>query len=154
MDNSIETTLIRWLSSLSRGSYLRRVSIRVEACIAKTGCPFELVLVDDGSPDEYVANHRDEARTFPNLRAIRLSRNLGKNWLCVPVWNARGQWGRVDGRRWTTSAIALGGDDTDLANVGADIVEAVKIRRGREPLSGKIGALLFYIILNSSRDLI
>ena len=31
---------------------------------------------------------------------------------------------------------------------GVDIVEAVKIKRGRESLSGKLGALLFYVILN------
>ena len=31
---------------------------------------------------------------------------------------------------------------------GADIVEAVKIKRGQESLSGKLGALLFYVILN------
>ena len=31
---------------------------------------------------------------------------------------------------------------------GADIIEAVKRRRGRESLSSKLGALLFYFILN------
>jgi polyisoprenyl-phosphate glycosyltransferase len=31
---------------------------------------------------------------------------------------------------------------------GADIVQAVKIKRGRESLAGKLGALLFYLILN------
>ena len=31
---------------------------------------------------------------------------------------------------------------------GADVIEAVKRRRGRESLSSKLGALLFYFILN------
>ena len=31
---------------------------------------------------------------------------------------------------------------------GADIVHAVKTKRGREPVAGKVGAFLFYLILN------
>ena len=115
----------------------------------RTGCEFEIILVDDGSPDDTWENIKEEARTFPSLRAVRLSRNFGKELaLCAGLERAHGDAVVVmdgDGQhppsllpvmieRWRTS--------------GADIVHAVKTKRGRESLTGKLGALLFYLILN------
>lgn len=131
------------------GPNLRPLLAEVTTALAKTGCPFELILVDDGSPDETWKIISEEAETLPALRGLRLSRNFGKELaLCAGLERARGDLVVVmdgDGqhppallpdmvRLWQTS--------------GADIVEAVKINRGQESLSGKLGALLFYVILN------
>ena len=131
------------------GPNLRPLLSGVTAALAKTGCPFELILVDDGSPDETWKIISEEAKTLPALRGVRLSRNFGKELaLCAGLERARGDVVVVmdgDGQH----PPALLPDMVRLwQTTGADIVEAVKINRGKESLSGKLGALLFYVILN------
>ncbi len=113
------------------------------------GCRFEVVLVDDGSFDDTWTKVKDEARIWPDLRAIRLSRNFGKELaLCAGLERARGN-----------AVIVMDGDGQHPPSLlplliknwrtsGADVVEAVKRRRGRESLASKFGALTFYVILN------
>src|SRR5439155_21928916 len=117
--------------------------------LAKTGYPFELILVDDGSPDDTWKVISEEAQVLPSVRGFRLSRNFGKELaLCAGLERARGNIVIVmdgDGQH----PPALLPDMVRLwQTTGADIVEAFKISRGRESLSGKLGALLFYVILN------
>jgi polyisoprenyl-phosphate glycosyltransferase len=107
------------------------------------------VLVDDGSPDNTWQVITEETKRCPALRALRLSRNFGKeSALCAGLEHARGD-----------AVILMDSDGQhppslipEMVRVwqssGADIVEAVKHRRGRESLSGKLGAQLFYLILN------
>ena len=133
----------------NEGANLRAFLSDVKAALDKTGCPFELILVDDGSPDDTWKVISDEAGTLPAIRAVRLSRNFGKELaLCAGLERARGD-----------AIVLMDGDGQhppallpDMLRLwqttGADIVEAVKIKRGPESLSGKLGALLFYIILN------
>jgi glycosyltransferase involved in cell wall biosynthesis len=151
MDNgSLSTPLISVVIPLYKeGSHLSAFLSDLETALRETGCRFELVLVDDGSPDDTWQRIKDEARAFPSLRAVRLSRNFGKELaLCAGLERARGDAvGVMDGdgqhppsllpvmvEKWRTS--------------GADIVQAVKTKRGSESLTGKLGALLFYLILN------
>jgi polyisoprenyl-phosphate glycosyltransferase len=131
------------------GPNLRPLLSAVTTALAKTACPFELILVDDGSPDETWKIISEEAEILPALRGVRLSRNFGKELaLCAGLERARGDVVVVmdgDGQH----PPALLPDMVRLwQTTGADIVEAVKIKRGQESLSGKLGALLFYIILN------
>ena len=131
------------------GANLRAFISEVKAALEKAGALFELILVDDGSPDDTWEVIADEARTLPALRAVRLSRNFGKELaLCAGLERARGD-----------AIVLMDGDGQhppallpDMLRLwqttGADIVEAIKIKRGPESLSGKFGALLFYIILN------
>ena len=133
----------------NEGANLRAFLSGVKAALDKTGCPFELILIDDGSPDETWKVISDEAGTLPAIRAVRLSRNFGKELaLCAGLERARGD-----------AIVLMDGDGQhppallpDMLRLwqttGADIVEAVKIKRGQESLTGKIGALLFYLILN------
>src|SRR5215831_3583463 len=110
---------------------------------------YELLLVDDGSPDDTWRVIEAEVTSGRLLRALRLSRNFGKeSALCAGLEHAQGDAVIVmdaDGqhppslipnmvRLWQSS--------------GADVVEAVKRRRGRESVSSKVGAQLFYFILN------
>jgi glycosyltransferase involved in cell wall biosynthesis len=117
--------------------------------LGKTGCRFELIIVDDGSPDETWQILSDDARTIPNLHGLRLSRNFGKELaLCAGLERARGD-----------AVIVMDGDGQHppallpemirlWRTTGADIVEAVKTKRGPESFSGRTGALLFYVVLN------
>jgi polyisoprenyl-phosphate glycosyltransferase len=133
----------------SEGGQLSTFLASVRDSLSQCNLPYELVLIDDGSPDDTWRVIAGEANTCQTIRALRLSRNFGKeSALCAGLEHARGDTVIVmdaDGqhppsllpemvRMWRSS--------------GADIVEAVKRRRGRESLSSKLGAQLFYFILN------
>lgn len=128
---------------------LRPLLAGVTTALGKTGFPFELIVVDDGSPDETWQTLSEEAKSFPTLQGLRLSRNFGKELaLCAGLERARGDAVIVmdgDGqhppellpemvRLWQTSRV--------------DIVEAVKSKRGPESFTQRFGALLFYVFLN------
>jgi glycosyltransferase involved in cell wall biosynthesis len=108
-----------------------------------------LIVIDDGSPDETWKIISEEAATFPRLHGLRLSRNFGKELaLCAGLERARGD-----------VVIVMDGDGQhppgllpDMVRLwqttGADIVEAVKSKRGPESLTQRFGALLFYVVLS------
>lgn len=131
------------------GRNLLGVLQAVRASLDSCKLPYELVLVDDGSSDDTWQVIAAEAKLFPAIRAFRLSRNFGKEAaLCAGLERARGD-----------AVILMDADGQHPPSLlpsmvemwqssGADIVEAVKRKRGTESLSGKLSALLFYIILN------
>jgi glycosyltransferase involved in cell wall biosynthesis len=95
--------------------------------------PYELILIDDGSPDNSWQVITAEAKATPVVRGLRLSRNFGKEAaLCAGLQYASGNAVIVidaDGQH----PPSLIPDMVRLwQNSGADIVEAVKRRRGRE----------------------
>jgi glycosyltransferase involved in cell wall biosynthesis len=121
----------------------------VRDSLSQCNLPYELVLVDDGSPDDTWRVIIEEAKSSQTICALRLSRNFGKeSAVCAGLEHARGD-----------AIIVMDADGQHPPSLipemvrtwqrsGADIVEAVKRRRGRESLSSKIGAQLFYFILN------
>jgi glycosyltransferase involved in cell wall biosynthesis len=131
------------------GNHLREFLSAVRQAMAKCNLPYELVLVDDGSPDNTWQVITEEAKGSQVLRALRLSRNFGKeSALCAGLKHANG-----------AAVILMDADGQHPPSLipemvrlwqssGADIVEAVKRRRGRESLASKVGAQLFYFILN------
>src|SRR5436189_5164909 len=133
----------------NEGSHLRELLANLKRPLQDVGCRFEVVLVDDGSFDDTWTKVKDEARIWPDLRAIRLSRNFGKELaLCAGLERARGN-----------AVIVMDGDGQHPPSLlplliekwrssGIDIVQAVKAKRGRESLASKLGALFFYVILN------
>jgi glycosyltransferase involved in cell wall biosynthesis len=149
-DVSPTTPLISVVIPLyNEGSHLRELLSDLKTALQETGCRFEVILVDDGSPDDTWENIKEEAQAFPSLRAVRLSRNFGKELaLCAGLERAHGD-----------AVVAMDGDGQHPPSLlpmmvekwrssGADIVHAVKTKRGREPVAGKVGAFLFYLILN------
>lgn len=76
----------------NEGANLHSFLSDVRAALDKTGHPFELVLIDDGSPDDTWKVISDEALLFPDIRAVRLSRNFGKELaVCAGLERARGE---------------------------------------------------------------
>src|SRR6266702_2133987 len=133
----------------NEGSHVSALLSDLKTALEETGCQFDVILVDDGSRDDTWERIKAEARTLSNLRAVRLSRNFGKELaLCAGLERARGN-----------AVIVMDGDGQHPPSLlplliknwrtsGADVVEAVKRRRGRESLASKFGALTFYVILN------
>lgn len=71
---------------------LRELYERVRDATSALG-NFELVLVDDGSPDESWSVIRELARHDPRVRGVRLSRNFGQhNAITAGLQHARGDW--------------------------------------------------------------
>jgi glycosyltransferase involved in cell wall biosynthesis len=63
----------------------------VRQALAQCDLRFELLLVDDGSSDTTWQIVAGEAQAFPAVRALRLSRNFGKEAaLCAGLEHARG----------------------------------------------------------------
>jgi glycosyltransferase involved in cell wall biosynthesis len=74
------------------GEYLSVVLATIVAEVEKTGELFEILLVDDGSPDNTWEVIREISTHYPMLRALRLSRNFGKEYaLCAGLEIAKGQ---------------------------------------------------------------
>ena len=128
---------------------LRPLLSGVTTALAKTGAPFELIVIDDGSPDETWQILSEEAKAFPTLHGLRLSRNFGKELaLCAGLERARGD-----------AVIVMDGDGQHPPELlpemvrlwqtsGVDIVEAVKSKRGPESFTQRFGALLFYVVFS------
>jgi len=131
------------------GGHLRVLLATVRESLDECHLPYELILVDDGSSDDTWRVIAAEAKVSPAIRALRLSRNFGKeSALCAGLEHSRGDAVIVmdaDGQHPPSLLpemvrIWSGGE--------VDIVEAVKSDRGREPMFGKLSAGLFYLIWN------
>src|SRR5438128_10350869 len=131
------------------GTHLPAFLTAVRSSLEECNLPYELMLVDDGSPDDTWRLIAAEAKNCQVMRALRLSRNFGKeSALCAGLEHARGDAVIVidaDGQHPPSLIPAM---VRLWQNSRADIVEAVKRRRGRESLSSKFGAQLSYVILN------
>jgi len=110
----------------------------------------EFILVDDGSRDNTWEELKRLSVDLQNVLAIRLSRNFGKEAaLCAALEAAHGD-----------ACVVM---DSDLQHPpeiipqmvrmwreeGYDVVEGVKSSRGKESITNKVGAHLFYSILKN-----
>lgn len=95
---SPESTSIRPVLSVVSPVYgcvgcLEALADRVWAAIAPGGESFELILVDDGSPDGAWSRIKEIAATRPWVRGLRLSRNFGQHpAIAAGLLHARGEW--------------------------------------------------------------
>lgn len=133
----------------NEGEHLRDSLLTIVAYIRQTRMVFELIVVDDGSKDTTWIELQSLLHDIPELKALRLSRNFGKELaLCAGLEHASG-----------SAVIVMDGDLQHPPELipemirswrieGYDIVECVKESRGEEPLFKKAGASLFYGMLN------
>jgi len=131
------------------GDHIRDVLLQVQQALASANVSYEIVLVDDGSPDNTWKIISEEAKASSAIRAVRLSRNFGKeSALCAGLELVRGD-----------AVIVMDGDGqhppsllpkmiTLWRETGADIVEGRKVTRGKETLLDKLSAGLFYLVWN------
>lgn len=112
-----------------------------------TGLPFELIVVDDGSQDGTWAALQSLRSGIPELVALRLSRNFGKEGAIAAGLDAASG----------DACIVLDADlqhPPDLIpemvrlwrDEGWDVVEAVKSHRGDESLAHRLATRTFYRI--------
>lgn len=110
------------------------------------GESYELVLVDDGSPDTTWDEIMALKSVHPHITALRFSRNFGKEAaLAAGLDKARGEAVVVmDGDLQHPPELI--GQMLGLWRDGAEVVEAVKRSRGAETLTSRVRAKLFYRI--------
>ena len=131
-------------------SHFSQVFITLNEVVESLQISYEFIIVDDGSPDDSWNVIQNLAEQYPSIiTAVRLSRNFGKeSALCAGLETVSGD-----------AVIVMDGDLQHPPELipkmvhiwhqsGVDIVEAVKVSRGRESLLTKIGSKAFYAILN------
>lgn len=133
------------LPCLNEGSHLARSLATLAGVLEGLGLAHELVVVDDGSSDDTWEVLTREARARPNLHALRLSRRFGKEQALVAgLERARGAGVLVMDADLQHPPALIPAMVKAWREEGFDVVEAVKTRRGAEPLFARLGARLFY----------
>jgi len=132
------------------GSILEKTIEKIHATLESLNEVFEIILVDDGSTDNTWSKIEHLSKRFIMVRAVRFSRNFGKeSALCAGMEMSKGD-----------AVIVMDGDlqhPPELIpemvrlwrETQADVIEALKENRGTESLTNKIGATLFYALLNT-----
>lgn len=125
-------------------AHLSRTMKEIVGILKTTGLPFEIVLVDDGSPDDTWGAILDQKKQFEQIQGVRLSRNFGKeSALAAGLEIARGNAILVmDGDLQHPPALIP--EMIQHWRDGAEVVEAVKRTRGNETLANRLRAQLFY----------
>ncbi len=131
---------------------LRELVARVDRAVAPIVPSFEIVLVDDGSPDGSWRVLEELARENPRVRAIQLSRNFGQHHaITAGIEASRGDW-----------IVVMDCDLQDRpeeiprlyakAKEGHDVVLARRIGR-KDPLFKRSSSWLFWRLFNWLTDL-
>ena len=107
---------------------------------------YELILVDDGSPDSTWQIIEEQSRFSPGIEGIRLSRNFGKEAaLAAGLEQATGDAIVVmDGDLQHPPALIA--TMVQRWREGAEVVEAIKHQRGAESVLQRLRAKIFYAL--------
>ena len=128
--------------------HVTTVAQAIQSFAAQCAESWEIILIDDGSPDDTWGHMCRAAQDVPGVRAVRLSRNFGKEYaVAAGLERARGR-----------CAIVMDGDlqhppaliprMMQIWRSGeADVVEAVKTSRGDEGTLNALFANAFYGLL-------
>lgn len=129
--------------------HLRKSLGTIVSYIRQTRLPFEMIVVDDGSSDGTWSELQKLLPEVRELKAIRLSRNFGKELaLCAGLEHAAGNGVLVMDGDLQHPPELIPEMVRSWRDEGYDIVECVKESRGKEPAFKKMGASLFYGSLN------
>jgi glycosyltransferase involved in cell wall biosynthesis len=132
----------------SEGSHLDTTLNEIILVLDALGTAYELILVDDGSPDNTWKAIMGQCKLRPNVKGLRLSRNFGKEAaLAAGLEHTSGD-----------AIVVMDGDlqhPPSLIPVmvnawqeGADVVEAVKQFRGHESVYSKVRSKVFYSLFS------
>jgi dolichol-phosphate mannosyltransferase len=115
---------------------------------AENGLPYQLILVDDGSSDKTWGILKKVEAEDRNVLIIRLSRNFGKeSAICAGLDYAAGDATIIMDSDLQHPPTIISDMVNLWLNQGYEVVEAVKASRGKEPLKNKLGAYVFYGLL-------
>lgn len=135
----------------NEGPMIKQSVTRVTRVLSNAGIAHEIILIDDGSSDNTWQQIEECAHTIVGVKAIKLSRNFGKeSALCAGLNIVKGD-----------CCVCLDADMQHPPEVipqmyeiwktqGIDVVEGVKKSRGKESLSYKLSAGLFYSLLHKT----
>jgi len=143
---SIVTTLYR-----SEG-HLREFYARVTAAAARLTPDFELVLVNDGSPDASLALALELRRGDPRISVVDLSRNFGHHRaMMTGLAHCRGDLVFLIDCDLEEDPALVGRFHAELQSRGADVVYGFQERR-RGGLFKRWSGQMFYILFNFLSD--
>lgn len=120
---------------------------RVQSTLRPLVDSFEIILVDDASPDGAWERIRELAQRHPNVRGLRLARNFGQHYaIAAGIEEAHGEW-----------VVVM---DCDLQDVPEEIPKLLAARTGdtevvfaqrvarQDSLSKRLGSWVFFRLLS------
>ena len=136
------------LPSFNEEASIPRAADTLSALLTKARISHELIFVDDGSRDRTWAAVQAQARRLPQVRGVRFSRNFGKEAaIFAGLAQARGDCTVVmdcDLQHPPEKVV----DMYRLWQQGAQVVEGVKVSRGRENPLHTFAARSFYSVIS------
>lgn len=124
----------------------------VASILEKEGIVFELLFVNDGSKDNTWANIAAEASASPNVRGVSFSKNFGKeSAIFAGLAESKGACCVVidcDLQHPPEKIVEM----YRLWQQGYEVVEGVKVSRGKESAAHSFAAKCFYKIISRSVD--
>lgn len=142
MDLSVVTTLYR------SAPYLREFHARVQAVADRLGGAYEIILVNDGSPDESQQVALDLCAADPHVCVIELSRNFGHHKaMMTGLARARGRRVFLIDCDLEEEPELLGRFDHEMNVSGADVVYGVQ-RSRKGGIAERMTGAIFYWLLN------
>jgi polyisoprenyl-phosphate glycosyltransferase len=131
------------------GAHLHGSLTTIRAVMDQVDEPYEIVLVDDGSPDDSWSVMEEEARGDSRIHSIRLSRNFGKEAaLCAGLEFAQGEAFIVMDADMQHPPILIHEMIKVWRATGANVVEAVKEDVVGEPITVKWRRQFYYSMMN------
>jgi len=147
MNNAPNLTVV--IPVYKEAQHIKLVIEEIDKQLILLQTSYELIIVDDGSPDNTWSVINELASKYPMLKGLRLSRNFGKEYaLCAGLEAAKGE-----------AVIVMDGDlqhppylIPQMVSIWreskTEIVEAIKVYRGKESIINQWAASTFYSILN------
>ena len=138
------------LPSYNEEASVPRAARTISELLAQAGVQHEIIFVDDGSRDGTWAAIQGQASLHPQVRGVRFSRNFGKEAaIFAGLAQARGDCAAVmdcDLQHPPEKVVEM----YRLWQQGYQVVEGVKVSRGRENPLHTLAARAFYSVISGA----
>lgn len=153
-NRTFESKLSVVIPVYQEGNHIRSSIGVIEQVLINNNIKYEFVLVDDGSKDNSWTEIKALAENNPNVTALRLSRNFGKeSALCAGLEYAQGDMILVMDADLQHPPQLIPEMVKAWREDGFDVVEGIKSSRGKENPIYKICAKFFYYIIYKTSDI-